>query len=243
MRALAYAAIFGVVVLAAAAAAADPWADPAGRFTLTVPHGWRVQVIPQANVSWVKIGNAERECQFLAEPNTQTATVSAAAVHTALQDQTKFGQDAWLRMANSISAIFPNNTAQFVSSSHDDAGYWPIQRAEFASPGHIGDPPLPVSAVHAGYTLRPGVDIWGYCYTVSDPDYPTADNPAIFDPILRSMGTSNDAALQAAAQAAAAAAAAAPPPPPPPPPAAGHPPQQRGQHLPQPQGPQPSGMR
>jgi hypothetical protein len=214
MRALAYAAIFGVVVLAAAAAAADPWADPAGRFTLSVPHGWRVQVIPSADHSFVIVGNAERECQVFAVPNPNTTTASAAAVRHGLQDDTHFGQADWLRMANSIGGIFPNSSAQFVSRAQDDTPYFPIQRAEFASPGRIGNPPLPASAVHAGITVRPGVDIMGYCYTVSDPDYPTADNPAIFDPILRSMGTSNDATLQAASEAAAAAAAAAPPPPP-----------------------------
>ena len=38
MRALAYAAIFGVGLMAAGVATADTWTDPAGRFTVSLPH-------------------------------------------------------------------------------------------------------------------------------------------------------------------------------------------------------------
>jgi len=217
MRALAYAAIFGVGLMVAGVATADTWTDPAGRFTVNVPHGWRVQPMSSTGHTYIKIGDADHECQLVANPNAATATASPAMVRRAGGDVTQFTQESWLRLANSITPVFPNNSAQFLSSTQDNAGYWPLQRAELKSPSGVGNPPLPISTVHAGLTTRPGLDIMGFCYTISDPDYPTPDNPALFDPVLRSLGTSNDAALQAASEAYEAAhppgqAPATPPP-------------------------------
>ncbi|MFT3726210.1 MAG: hypothetical protein QM759_00080 [Terricaulis sp.] len=210
MRALAYAAIFGVGLMAAGVATADTWTDPAGRFTVDVPHGWRVQPLSSTGHTYIKIGNADHECQLVATPNSATATASPAAVRRAGADATQFTQNSWLRLANSITPVFPSNSAQFLSGTQDSGGgFWPLQRAELKSPNGVGNPPLPISTVHAGLTTRPGMDIMGFCYTISDPDYPTPDNPAAFDPVLRSLGTTNDATLQAAAEAADAAHAAA----------------------------------
>jgi len=204
MRARAFGAIFGALVLAAGFAAADPWTDPAGRFTLDVPHGWRVEVEPQSTVSYVRISKGDRECQFVATPAPASAAQNAGAALSALKDDTQFTQVWWTTLANTMTPIFANNSAQFVSRSADASGFWPVQRAEFASPGPIGSPPVPVSAVHAGFTWRPGMQIKGFCYTVSDPDYPTADNPALFGPVLDSMGTPQDAQYRTDAEAYAA---------------------------------------
>jgi hypothetical protein len=209
MRALAYAAIFGVGLMAAGVATADTWTDPAGRFTVTLPHSWRVQPLSSTGHTYIKAGDADHECQIVATPNTITAASSPAAVRRAGGDDTQFTQESWLRLANSITPVFPNSSAQFLSRSQDNTGFWPLQRAELKSTTGVGNPPLPISTVHAGLTTRPGMDIMGFCNTISDPDYPTPDNPALFDPILRSMGTANDATLQAAAEAADASHAAA----------------------------------
>jgi hypothetical protein len=205
MRALAYAAIFGAGLMAAGVATADTWTDPAGRFTVDLPHSWRVQPLSSTGHTYIKAGDSDHECQIVATPNTVTATSSPAMVRRAGGDATQFTQESWLRLANSITPVFPNNSAQFLSNSVDSSGYWPLQRAELKSPNGVGNPPLPISTVHAGITTRPGMDIMGFCYTISDPDYPTPDNPAVFDPILRSMGTANDATLQAASEAYEAA--------------------------------------
>ena len=224
MRALAYAAIFGVGLLAAGVAAADTWTDPAGRFTVNVPHGWRVNAPTTNGFSYMKTGNAERECVFEATPNPATALASPQRVKQSTQDDSQFTEAAWVRLANQIPTVFPASSAQFVSRSQDNSGFWPVQRADLRSPNGVGTPPLPVSVVHAALQSRPGMELVGFCYTVSDPDYPTTDNPALFDPILRSMATANDAALQTAAEAAPAAAPApaAPAPAQPPHPAQHH---------------------
>lgn len=212
MRVLAYAAIFGLGLIASGVAAADTWTDPAGRFKVDIPHGWRINAPQQNGFSYMEAGNAERECHFRATPNPATAQGSADRVRRSIQDDSQYTQQVWLTVANWFGTVFPHNSAQFVSRSQDNSGFWPMQRAELNSPNGAGSPPLPISTVHAALQGRPGVEIVGMCYTVSDPDYPTPDNPALFDPILRSMGTANDAALQAEAEAAAAAAAAPPAP-------------------------------
>jgi hypothetical protein len=217
MRALACAAIFGLGLLATGVAAADPWTDPAGRFVVNIPHGWRINVPSTNGFSYMKAGTAERECVFEATPNPNTAQATPQRVRQSTQDDTQFTEEAWVRLANQVNTVFPNNSAQFVSRSQDNSGFWPLQRADLRSPNGVGNPPLPVSVVHAALQSRPGVELIGFCYTISDPDYPTPDNPALFDPILRSLGTANDAALQAAAEAAATAPPPAPAPAPPPP--------------------------
>lgn len=212
MRALAYAAIFGVGLMAAGVATADTWTDPAGRFNINIPHGWRITPMSSTGHTYIKAADADHECQIVATPNSVTAASPPEMVRRAGGDDAQFTPDSWSRLANSITPVFPNNSAQFQSRSQDNSGYWPLQRAELKSPSGVGNPPLPISTVHAGLTSRPGMDIMAFCYTISDPDYPTPDNPAVFDPILRSMGTANDAALQAAAEAydAAHPAGAAP---------------------------------
>src|SRR5262249_52543175 len=117
MRALAYAAIFGVGLMAAGVAAADTWTDPAGRFTFDLPHSWRVSPMSSAGHTYIKAGDADHECQIVATPNTVTAQSSPEMVRRAGGDDTQFTQESWLRLANSITPVFPSNSAQFISRS------------------------------------------------------------------------------------------------------------------------------
>ncbi len=211
MRAFALAAMVGVGLFAGGVGEARPWTDPAGRLIIDVPAGWTVDSRRTEGISYVIAGNANNECQFVATPNPNSASSSMDAIRRTILNDAQFGDAAWLAIANPITPVFPNNSAVFVSRSRDDAGVWPVQRADLQSPRRL---------VHAGFQLRPGMDLLGLCMT-----YDGADPTAIYDNVLRTMGHPNDAQFQAqgetqaaeraAAEAAAAAAAAAPPPPPP----------------------------
>jgi hypothetical protein len=93
-----------------------------------------------------------------------------------------------------MTPVFPSNSAQFVSRSSDTSGFWPFQRAELRN----GE-----RAVHGAMQVRPGMDLIAMCLT-----YGGADTTAVYDALIRSFGTPNDATLQAAAEAEAAADAA-----------------------------------
>lgn len=205
MRTLALVAIIGAGFSLGGVAAARPWTDPAGRLTIDVPASWVVSSERTDGFSYVVAGNANNECHFLSVPNTSSASARVDTVRRTILNDAQFDEAAWLRMANAISTLFPNNSASFVSRSRDDSGAWPVQRAELQSPER---------PVHAGLQLRPGFDVSGYCLT-----YGGADPIAVYDGVLRTMGHPNDAeflALGAQQEAERAAATAAPPAPPPP---------------------------
>lgn len=183
------------------AAQAQQWSDPAGRITFSPQPGWATTVERSDTFTYVVSGSANNECHFLARPNQGTAAASPATARRTAANDAQFGQDQWVRVANSLTPVFPANSAQFISRSTDSSGFWPIQRAELSN----GE-----RAVHGAIQIRPGVDLIAMCLT-----YGGADSAETYDAIIRSFGTPNDAALQTtaeAAEAAAAAAAAAPAP-------------------------------
>lgn len=184
MRAVALAAVFAVAM--SGVAAAQTWTDPNGRFTFDKPAGWTVSVEHSQGFSYVIAGNANNECQFVAKPNPNSASANPWDVRrTASMDADgPFTEQSWTALANSISPIFPNNSAHFVSRSVDTSGFWPLQRAELTSPQR---------PVHAAIQIRPGMDLNGFCMT-----YDGAEPTAVYDHVLASMGTANDAQLQAA---------------------------------------------
>lgn len=205
MRTLALAAIVGVAGLAfGGVAAAQPYADPNGRITFDKPAGWTVSVEHSADFSYIIAGNANNECQFVAQPNSHSANANPWDVRRTGGEDTQFQESNWLALANSVRPIFPGNSARFVSRSLDSSSYWPVQRAELQSPDRV---------VHAGMQTRPGMDLIGFCMT-----YGGDDPVATYDAVLRSMGHPGDDALQAAitahdnARAAQAAQPAAPAP-------------------------------
>jgi hypothetical protein len=200
MRALAYAAILGVGLMALSAATADAWTDPAGRFTVNLPAGWVVSPTPHSTShTWLEAGDAYHQCDFIGEPNSVTAGKEPALVRRTAADNTQFTSATWTALANSSRGVFPAGGVTFTSNTQDNAGFWPIQRAELAVAHGMGSPPQDVGPIHAAFQSRPGIDLIAFCYMFIDSDHP--DNPAFFDPIIRSMGTANDATLQAAAEA------------------------------------------
>lgn len=198
MRGIALAVVCGAALLAGGVAAADTWTDPAGRLKFDAPRGWSTQVERSDTFSYVITGTANNECQFISQPSANTATAPVDAVNRTAADSAHFGEDVWRRLANSVTPIFPNNSATVLSRTVDTSGFWPIQRAEIQSPDRV---------VHAAIQLRPGFEIRAFCMT-----YDGADTTAVYDAVIRSLGHPNDAQWQAAAEAAAAAAAPAPAP-------------------------------
>jgi hypothetical protein len=184
MRTLALAAV--LVAAMGGVAAADTWTDPNGRFTFDKPAGWTVSVEHSQNYTYVIAGNANNECQFVAKPNPNSASSNPWDVRrTAAQDADgPFTEQSWVTLGNSISPIFPNNSAHFVSRSVDTSGFWPVQRAELQSPQR---------PVHAAIQLRPGMDLNAFCMT-----YDGAEPMDVYNRVLNSVGTANDAQLQAA---------------------------------------------
>jgi hypothetical protein len=158
------------------------------------PAGWTTSQERSDGFSYVVTGTANNECHLLARPNTGTASAAAEAIRRTAANDEQFGQDTWLAVANAMTPVFPSNSAQFVSRSSDTSGFWPVQRAELRN----GE-----RAVHGAMQVRPGMDLIAMCLT-----YGGADTTAVYDALIRSFGTPNDATLQAAAEAEAAADAA-----------------------------------
>lgn len=205
MRLLALGAILGACFFAAAADARE-YRDPTGRLVFDAPANWPVTVERSApEVTYVIAGNDDNECRFLVSPNANTSGRPAYDVWRTVRGDAQFTPEWWTSTANGFGPLFANNSASFVSRSRDDAGFWPVQRAELDSGSRN-------VRVYAGLQLRPGWDIAGYCV-----NYDGEPPVARFDQVLRSMGQPNDAELRASAQAqvdaalaAEAAAAAAP---------------------------------
>jgi hypothetical protein len=193
MRRLALAALVGVGLAAAGTASARPWNDPNGRVTFDTPNSWVMEARRSEGQTIVLAGDANNECYVFAVPNPNTSSASvAAAIRTAANDA-QFGEPQWLGIANSVTPMFPNSSAQFVSRSVEAGDPWPIQRASFNSPER---------PVVGAFQLRPGMDLMAFCWSYGGPD-----PSAVFDNFFRSISHPNDAAWEAEAQAAAAAVA------------------------------------
>jgi hypothetical protein len=202
MRATALAAATAGLALIGVAEA-RPWADPAGRLTFDAPAGWSINQRTDGgpNLTYVLAGTANNECQFLVVPNPATTTARVGHIRTQGADPARFSNDLWTRALGQFPELVRNGaTITVQSTSVENTGFWPIQRAEARSNDQ---------AVHAAIQVRPGLEIFTACLT-----YGGADATATYDQVIRSIGHPNDATWQAAAETEAAA-----PPPPPPPPA------------------------
>jgi len=188
MRTIALAAIFGVGLLAGGVAAADPYNDPAGRFTVNTPAGWRVHPRNATGQSVVLAFNASNDCYFFGVPNPNTATSSPEAVHNT---HTALTPDAWVTAGTPVRDFFEGAPPTLVTQSVDTGGFWPVQRAELRGPS---------KTVYAAILTRPGVEIRAFCAGAS--------SPAAYDSVFSSLGHPNDAAWQQAAEAAGASRAA-----------------------------------
>ncbi len=207
MRAFAIAIVAAIMAASVGVAEAKPWNDTLGRIKLELPRGWEANefnAVSDAEKSYAEFFTPSNDCYLVAFVNANTAMSNPHDVRRYGIDISHFAADLWVRSANGITKVFPNQSAQFVSQSLDETNFWPIQRAVLNNAD---------GAVHAAIQLRPGLDILTFCTSVSG-----GADAAPFDAILRSIGTPQDADLQAQAEArqaeidaAAAAAAAAPP--------------------------------
>jgi hypothetical protein len=202
MRAYAVAAIAALGLAALTGTAiARVWTDPDARVVFDAPASWPVTKERVPDFTYAVVGSAANECHIVAMPRPETATRTVTEVnHTAA---TPLAPETWVNVANAMPLF--HDQAVLVSQSVETDRFWPIQRAEIQSPDGL---------FHSAIQLRPGVELWTHCKT-----YSGNDSAALYDNVIRSVGTPTDAALQAQGEQEAAAAAAAPPPPPPPPPA------------------------
>jgi hypothetical protein len=158
------------LALLTSAASAETWRDPNGRVTFDAPRGWVMEVL-RANPSTIVIaGSANNECYIMAVPNPGTANASADAMRNRVEPITAA---AWAAVANSISSMFPHDTAVVDTQSLDTSGYWPINRATLSG----GERP-----VIGALTARPGVDLIALCWT-----YAGADATATYEAVFRSL--------------------------------------------------------
>ncbi len=188
MRTIALAAIFGVGLLAGGVAAADPYSDPAGRFTVNTPAGWRIQPRNATGQSVVLAFNATNDCYFFGVPNPNTANSTPEAVHNT---QTALTPEAWVTAGTPVRDFFEGSPPTLVTQSVDTSGFWPVQRAELRGPG---------KTVYAAILTRPGVEIRAFCSG--------ANSASAYDTVFSSLGHPNDAAWQQAAQEQGAARSA-----------------------------------
>lgn len=191
MRAIALAAIVGAALTGVAAA--EPWTDPAGRLTFNKPPGWQVETQgSSAQVTTVLAFNASNDCYFFGLPNPASANSSPDAARRVAP----MTGENWVAAASAGALhrdFFPSGTPQLVSSSVDESGFWPIQRAQFQG----------ARMVFAAVQTRPGFELHAFCAATS------GGSAATFDAIFASLGHPNDATWQAQAQGQASQRAAA----------------------------------
>lgn len=189
---VALAAALGGTALAQTMAA---WSDPANTFSMRRPANWPVDRIGGSSDGAYVIyaaGLADAECQFHTIARANTATRSPQSI---VEDFTiQRTREQWFSMVQSIRLFSDGADVQDQSLRVDTSGFWPVQRATIVT----GGAPV-LSAIHA----RPGREVWVFCQS-----FDGRDRSAIFNEIIGSVATPQDAALQAAAQAAAAAPAA-----------------------------------
>jgi hypothetical protein len=180
-----------VMILAAAAlatttlaAAAAPWADPAGRLGFETPSGWMVAPQQANGMTYVVAGSLTSECHLIAAPREATANTSPHRVRLASQQQ--LDSTSWTNITALLPNLFPQN-AQILSQSVETDSFWPIQHADIR--GITG------RTVHGAIQFRPGYELWTFCLT-----HDGADDVTAFNQIANSVGTPNDAQLQAQAE-------------------------------------------
>ncbi len=175
--------------LAAAEAVAEPalapdwgkhWSDPAGRFVVTLPKEWPVNVRPANGFSFVIAGDEFAQCQFVATPRPTTADTRADMM---LESTTApITAAAWQTVINAMDGLF-HDQGQVLSNSVDTTNFWPIQYARLMAP---------FGPLQGAIQFRPGLEIWTFCTT---PGNIPADPR--FMSVIRSVGTVNDLTMQA----------------------------------------------
>lgn len=181
MRALALAAVFGVVALAGTAAAVT-WTDPNGNLTLDAPRGWTVRPQQAQGATVVLAFTPSSDCYFFSVANPASANSSVTA---ARNTNAQLSPEAWVQATQGVPDLFSGGAPTVASQSVDTSGFWPVQRAQLQSGSRT---------VHAALQVRPGFELRGFC----------SGSEANYDAILNSIAHPNDATWQASVPAAPA---------------------------------------
>jgi hypothetical protein len=175
--------MMAIVGLAAATAAnAAPWTDPSGTISLDAPAGWTVEPVPTDGLTHIVAASAASECHVIGVPRASTVDTPAYRMWSAAQEA--LPRDTWMQVASFFPDMFGAH-ASVQNASVDTDRYWPVQRAAFGVPGGTN--------VKGAIQFRPGLEIWGLCRARAG----QAEESAAFEALFRSIGTPNDATLQA----------------------------------------------
>lgn len=176
------------LLLSAAAvttAYAAPWTDPSNTISLDAPAGWVVEPQQADGLTYLVAASNASECHIVGVPRASTADTPAYRMRNAAQQP--LDQALWTQIAGMFPDLFPG-AATVQSSNVDDSGFWPIQRADYAVAG--------AAPVRGAIQFRPGLEVWALCRARNGQPEESSSISALF----RSIGTPNDATLEAAAR-------------------------------------------
>ena len=174
--------VCAIALAGAAVAAAEQWVSQDGRLHITVPDGWPVDVMSGAGspVLQIAAGNADQECQVFVVPNLGTATATTDQILRTFNRP--LTPEQWSGIVSGIPLV---RNGSVTTTGIDTTGFWPRQEALVNKDGGV---------IYASVQGRPGYDIYSFCKT-----YSGADDPALYNTILDSVGAGGDAAAEAAA--------------------------------------------
>jgi hypothetical protein len=177
-------ALAALITLAATPAAAQPFTDYTARLALELPDQWTVAPTAMTRMPYVRASSGTNECHFIVV--ARPATQDAEPYRVRLAGRELLAEPVWARMPPALPRVFaPDATVQ--TTRVDETPFWPIQFGVYTSAGR---------PVHAAVQFRPGAEYWGFCLAREG-----EDSAATFEQILRSVGSTDDAALRAAAEA------------------------------------------
>lgn len=178
MRMMLAAAVAAVAL--ATPASAGPWSDDASHLSFVAPDGWNVRQLPAEGMTYILAEAGGKECHIMSSPRPDTAEIAPGRIREG--GEAPIGNAAWEQIPGALPTVFSIDS--FVTqSSVDTSAYWPVQRADYNSRGHV---------VHGAIQFRPGMELWGFCLSRTG-----ADDAATFEGVLRSIAATNDAELRA----------------------------------------------
>jgi hypothetical protein len=166
-----------------ASAQANPWTDPSNTISLDAPAGWVVEPQAADGLTYILAASNASECHIVGVPRPSTIETPPYRMRVAAQQP--LDTALWTQIASMFPDLFPGQTTVQSNTVETDP-FWPVQRADFAVAG--GAP------VHGAIQFRPGLEVWTLCRARSGTEETVAVNT-----LIRSIGTPNDATLQAEA--------------------------------------------
>lgn len=169
----------------AASAHAAPWTDPSNTISLDAPAGWVVEPQAADGLTYIVAASNASECHIVGVPRASTADTTPYRVRSASQQP--LDAALWTQIAGMFPDLFAGQ-ASVQSNTVETDRFWPIQRADYAVAG--GTP------VRGAIQFRPGIELWSLCRARNgQPEESVAINA-----LFHSIGTPNDAQLQAVAE-------------------------------------------